>query len=105
MKIFSYNVYQRNYLEEDHAGVAIAVKSSIQHRILDDFNEDMLAIQVESSRGPIIIATYYQPPRRNYLDIQDLASIMRKQLPVYLLADLNARHPFKGNPDTNVIGQ
>ena len=90
IKLFTYNVYKRNINNEDHAGIAIAVKQNIRHRILDDFQDDILAIEVYTPRGPIIIATYYQPPRRNYISIQDVASLMRKNIPVYLLGDMNA---------------
>ena len=43
IKIFNYNVYQRNIENEDHAGIAIAVKRNLQHQVIDDFEDDVLA--------------------------------------------------------------
>ena len=37
IKIFNYNVHQKNKEGEDHAGVAVAVKKGIAYNILDDF--------------------------------------------------------------------
>ena len=104
LKIHTYNVYKRNKDSEDSAGIAIAVKYNIKHRVLDGFHDDMMAIEIQTIRGPIIISTYYQPPRRNYLEIEDIATLFHKTIPVYMLADLNARHRFKGNRDINLRG-
>ena len=92
IKIFNYNVYQRNFMNELHAGVAIAVKRGIHHQLIDDFADDVLAIRLESTKGPFIITTLYSPPRRNYLPIGELNRLMDKNIPVYLLGDLNAQH-------------
>ena len=37
IKLFNYNLYQRNISGEESAGVAICIKKSIKHRILDNF--------------------------------------------------------------------
>ena len=104
IKIFTYKIYQRNYLGENQAGVAIGVKYNIKHRVIDDFQEDLLGIELETSRGPIVIATTYLPPRRNYLPRNEIMRLMRRTLPVYLMGDLNARHHFLGHEDQNVKG-
>ena len=49
---------------------------------MDTFEEDVLAVQIETIRGPIIILTAYQPPRYPYLP-KDLLHFMRKPIPVY----------------------
>ena len=104
IKIYQYNVYQRNYKNEDNAGIAIAVKKNIKHKILDDFQEDLLALEIETVRGKIIISTKYSPPR--YVDdtIQNLMRIMRKPYPVYFFGDLNAKHTQLGNSQNNIMG-
>ena len=55
IKIFNYNVHQKNKEGEDHAGVAVAIKKGIAYNIIDDFQEDVLAIKVETSKGPVIV--------------------------------------------------
>ena len=102
IKIFNYNVYQRNVEEEEHAGIAIAVKRDIRHQLLDNFR-DVLAIELETRKGPIIISTLYQPLRRDYYPTEDLTRLMRKNKPVYILADMNARHAFVGHTNNNNI--
>ena len=64
IKIFNYNVYQRNRYGEDHAGVAVAIKKNIHHAIIDDLEEDILAVKIETLKGPAIIATAYHPQER-----------------------------------------
>ena len=105
IKIFNYNVYQRNVEEEEHAGIAIAVKRGIKHQLLDNFRDDMLAIELETRKGPIIISTLYQPPRRDYYPTEDLTRLMRKNKAVYILADINARHAFVGHTTNNYMGR
>ena len=34
IKIYTYNVYQKNATNEDHAGVAIAIRKTIKHKVL-----------------------------------------------------------------------
>ena len=105
IKIFNYNVYQRNTEDEGHVGIAIAIKRDIKHQLLDDFRDDVLAIELETRRGPIIVSTLYQPPRRNYYPTEDLTRLMRKNKPVYMLADIDARHAFVGHGASNHMGR
>ena len=62
IKIFNYNIHQKNKESEDHAGVAIGIKRGISYQLLDDFQEDILAIRLETRKGPVIVATCYSPP-------------------------------------------
>ena len=80
IKMFGFNVYQRNYQDEDHAGVAIAIKRTIKHKIMDDFNEDFLALELQSNRGTFIIGTAYMPPRRPYFPYPDMMKILRRNI-------------------------
>ena len=105
MKIFNYNVHRKNFLEQRHDGVAIAVRRDIPHKLLDDFVENILAIEVETTRGPIVIATTYLPPRRNYLPFPDLYRLINRPEPVYLIGDLNARHTALGHHNINTVGR
>ncbi|XP_042880256.1 uncharacterized protein LOC122258401 [Penaeus japonicus] len=105
IKIFPFNIYQRNKSGERADGVAIAIKRGTRHRILDDFDQEFLAVEVETTRGPIVIATCYLPPRRPFLPYPDILRLLRLQRPMYLLGDLNARHRTLGATlDNNNIG-
>ena len=55
IKLFNYNVYQRNITGEDHAGIAVAIKKNIVHKLIDDTNEDILVAEMETNKGPVII--------------------------------------------------
>ena len=104
VKIYNYNIHERNFLNERHAGIAIAIKKDIKYKILDDFRDDILAIQTETSKGPIIIATLYSPPRRQYLPVGELKRLTQKNMPVYIIGDLNANHQMMGYGRPNLKG-
>ena len=61
IKMFNYNVYERNTQNERHAGIAPAIKKGIKHQILDDYQDDMLGVKIKTDKGPIIIFTMYMP--------------------------------------------
>ena len=105
IKIFNYNIHQKNKESEDHAGVAIGIKKGISYQLLDDFQEDILAIKLETRKGPVIVATCYSPPRRAQFPTEDISRLMRKTMPVYLVGDLNARHQFIGHSRRNHAGE
>ena len=69
MKIPSFNIVKKNSLNNLADGTAIAIKRNIKYKIMDDFISDLLAIEVETTTGNIIIATLYQPPIRSYMPI------------------------------------
>ena len=96
VKIYNYNVYSKNHLNEIQAGVAIAVRKKLQYKILDDFVDDILGIQVLTTRGPVEIYTLYSPPRRNYLPLGEIKRIFKKTIPTYFIGDLNAQHNLMG---------
>lgn len=105
IKIFNYNVFTVNQNNERFAGAAIAVKRTIQARLDDEFEQDFLAVTIQTHHGPISIATAYIPPRVNYINSIDIHRLMTKPHPVYLLGDLNANHPLLGYNTTNSKGQ
>ena len=63
IKIHQYNVYHRNISNEDNAGIALAIKSTISHKIMDSYNDDVMGVEIETNRGKIIIATSFIPSR------------------------------------------
>ena len=104
IKIFNYNVYQRNLSGQINSGIAIAVKRSLEYTINDDFLTDVLSITIQTIKGPITIATTYLPFRRNSFPLQDINKIIQKPTPSYVIADFNARHSCFGHRDKNMMG-
>ena len=96
IKIYNYNVIQKNILNERSAGVAIAIRKTIKYKTIDDFNDDILGIELLTSKGPIIILTNYSPPRRNFIPIGEIENILQKNIPVYFAGDINANIPALG---------
>ena len=74
------------------------------YQIYDDFDDDILAVKLDTYRGPIMIATCYLPSRRDTFPLQGMTSLFRKTLPVYMVADLNARYRFNDHNDNNPTG-
>lgn len=104
IKIYNYNVTQCNSLGERSAGVAIAVKRSLTCKVLDNFLDDILGVQVETTKGPIILLTCYCPPRRNFIPMGELENILQKNVPVYVIGDLNANMRLAGYARDNLNG-
>ena len=105
LKIPGYRIHQQNISDELHDGVAIAVKCHIRHKVEDDFLSETLAIEIDTSDGPLTIATTYLPPRRPYIPHPDFLRLFRRQTPVLLAGDLNARHTSLGHTTTNQVGR
>ena len=105
LKIPGYRTYQTNVANAVNDGVAIAVKSSIRHKVEDGFLSETLAIETDTNDGPILIATSYLPPRRPYLPHPDFLRLFRRQTPVIMAGDLNARHRALGSTTTNQVGR
>ena len=54
IKIYNYNIIQKNAINERDAGIAIAIRKNITYRILDDFIDDILGVELTTTKGPII---------------------------------------------------
>ena len=103
--MYNYNVIQKNTLNERHAGIAIAIKKTINYRILDNFNNDILGVELPTSKGPINILTNYSPPRRNFVPIGEIENILQRNIPVYFAGDINAHIPALGYAQYNNNGR
>ena len=84
-KLFNYNTYATNKDNRQHGGTAIAVKKTIQTKLHDDFETDLIAVTIETRQGPITIATDYIPPNPAYLNYLDYYKLLKRPHPVYLL--------------------
>lgn len=106
IKIPGYTTYQANRTGELHAGVAIAVKRTLQHKIHDDFHfSDTLSIKLMTNLGAINIGTSYIPPREGCIMFPDIYKLLNTPEPMYILADLNGRHTSLGHTNTNIVGR
>ena len=105
IKLFNYNVHQKKVNSERHAGVAIAIKKNISYQLIYDFQEDLLRIKLNTSKGPIIIFTHYSPPRYDYLPLGEMRSQFQKTIPVYFMGNLNANHTMFGYQQNNNKGR
>lgn len=76
IKIFTYNMYQRNRSGEIADGVALAIKRGIQHRIIDDIEQEFLAVENDTSRGPVVLSTGFLPPRQLFLPYLDILRLL-----------------------------
>ena len=105
LKLHHYTVYTSNSNNTTHSGTAIAIKNTISHTVLDDFETDLLAINVNTPQGTITIGTDYIPPRINYFYFPDYLQLLHRRNPVYIFADLNARHHSLGHSNNNTVGE
>ena len=105
IKLFNYAVYQNNPTDNINDGVAIAIKRSIPHKIIDTLDEAFMAILVDTTLGPICVATGYQPPRRPGISPTNINRIFRRNHPTYFIGDLNATHTNLGHNRNNIAGR
>ena len=97
--IYNYNANSRNLMNETQAGVAIAVRNDLHYRIVDDFNDDILGAQLETTRGPVMMLTSYSPPAA------EIENKLQKNMLVYFVGDLNAILPAMGYGNYNNNGR
>ena len=105
LKIQNYNVHRTNTDNSRNNGAAIAIRRNLPYKLLDDFETDMIGATITTRQGPIHIVTAYIPPRREYMYYGDYYSILTKPEPVYILADLNAKHQGLGDREYNHVGE
>ena len=72
-----YKIYSSNVQEQHSRGTALAIKSKIEHRMIDDVDDDLLAVEVSTRTGPIIIITDYLSPSADYINYHDYYRFMK----------------------------
>ena len=88
IKIHPYITYDCNTVGL-YSGVAILIKKDILHSPVNRaFFGDTVAIKVETTMGPIIIACNYSPPARPYLPFPDIMWLARHRTPYILVSRL-----------------
>ena len=104
LKISQYNVYKSNKTNSRYAGSAIAIKKTLRHHLEDDYETDLLAINVDTPQGAITIATDYLPPSTQHFNFPDYLRLVNRRNPTYFFGDINARHHFLSHQDNNTVG-
>ena len=72
---------------------------------MDDFTDDILEIELRTSKGPIIVLTNYSHPRRNYVPIGEIENVSQKNILVYFAGDINANVSALGYATYNNNGR
>ncbi len=75
-----YKTYKINTSESTADGSANTVRCNIPHKLHDDYDTDVLAIEVDTTLGPHIIATTYLPPRRRYITFPDIYELLNNNI-------------------------
>ena len=101
LKLHHYTVHQNNKDNEIHSGTAIAIRQNIKYKLIENFYTEMLGITIETHEGPIHIVTTYVPSRHQHIHYSYFYNILNIQEPVYILGELNARHPYFGYGNIN----
>ncbi len=60
-----------------------------------------LAVEIDTSLGPIQIATPYLHPRRLFLPYTDMHRLLSNNIPTFF----NGRHTVFGSKDNNTVGK
>ena len=64
LKMPPYITYKTKNISGPFAGVAILIKPGISHEVIQKpFYEDTIAVRIDTTTGPIILATCYHPPK------------------------------------------
>ena len=76
IKLFNYNIIQCNSTGEQSDRSAICIKKNIPYKSIDSLPQDTIAIQIPLQHEQLTIETFYSPPRRNNLPVQDIIRIL-----------------------------
>ena len=104
IKLYGYNTrYTTGTL---HDGVAIMVKNTLRHTHITDWpSAHFLATKIHTQHGPLLVATTYCRPNTG-LPLTSLNTLFNHtNIPVYILADLNAKHTAFRHNNSNRHGQ
>ena len=104
IKLLNYSGFTKN--KQAHSGVAILIKSNIQHIFhTNTFNKNIMAATIYTMKGKVTIITFYRPPRDNFLPLMDLQSLLNLNNPTIILADTNIFNKHFGHPRTDKLGR
>ena len=104
LKHYGYNT--RYTIGTPYDGVAVMVKNNIKHVHITDWpSEHFLATKIHTQHGQFLVATTYARPNTG-LPLNSLTNLFNNtNIPVYVLADLNATHTAFRHNSNNRHGQ
>ena len=76
IKIYGYKTEWKNLNNQARDGAAIAIKSKIKHRIINNLSNNTVACKIHTNMGPVIITTAYIPPRRPIIPRADFDKLI-----------------------------
>ena len=86
----------------NHSGVAIFIKNHLISYFIEFETDQILAANIKTSLGNIIISTIYSPPRYQSLPTTILNKLLNTNLPMLIIGDFNSTHPsFDNTNSTN----
>lgn len=106
-QIKNFTIYRNDRLHRGHGGVAIAIRSSIRHKLFSPLNTrhiETLSIEVETNNNPLIITVAYNP-RASIHFKNDLQKMTSSNCQYMIFGDFNAHHPSWNCKNTNTSGK
>lgn len=103
----NFTVHRHDRLNQGHGGVAIAIRSSIKHKLISSLNTqhiESLAIEIEVNQKPLRIIVAYNPRASTQFksDLQKLTSTDDEYM---IFGDFNAHHTAWNCKNTNTSGK
>lgn len=103
IKLLGYHCVTKNL--QHHSGVAILVKKTLRHQVeTATTNDNFIWATIHTDEGPLTVATFYKPPRDDFLPLLDLQAVLGLGHPTVVLADANVHHRHFGHRTTDPLG-
>lgn len=106
-QINNFTIYRNDRKNAGHGGVAVAIRSSIPHKILPPMNTqhiETITIEIEVEKKPLRITSAYSP-RPSIHFKRDIQQITSSNEPFMIFGDFNALHPAWNCQNTNTAGK
>lgn len=106
-QIKNFTVYRNDRIQQGHGGVAIAIRSCIDHKLVSPMNTqhiETLSIEIKVNSEPIKISVAYNPKASIHFK-SDLIKMTNTNEKFMIFGDFNAHHPSWNCQNTNTLGK
>jgi len=103
VRIEGYTCYESRDTGVVADGWAIGVRRGLPHKVLWG-DDGMLGVEVSLVIGPVRLYTTYIKPRDS-VPPADLLDVMRRNIPTFLVADMNIKWRGRGDTHSNGVGR